>query len=148
MIENIISSRGTSFWKILLSLAFTFSFSSTVRAETKQLNLTVFPKVGQSFASLLQEAETSVKDITNQVFRTQTEVTDLSINVLGDKHGELVPLISVTVLRDNWQKGNSILTQAKYFDSAELLTGARRVNRPVAARSAPDNPNSEPNFYK
>ncbi len=147
MIKNIIS-RETSLYQILLSLVFTLSFCATVRAETRKLNLTVFPKVNQSFANLLQEAETSVKDTTNQVFRTQTKVTDLSINVLGDKNGELIPLISVTVLRDDWQKGNSILTQAKYFDSAELLTGARKATRPVVARSAPDNPNSEPNFYK
>jgi hypothetical protein len=142
---------------LLFSVTVSLTLATSARAETGQLNLTLSSQKNQSFQTLVQEAEALAKKSIQQTFESNPEVTDLTVNILGEHYGQLVPLLSVTVTQTNWQKNPKVQPWTKYFSSAAQLLGFVKYSQPA---SAPQ-PNvvsqyvpyiteteNEPNFYQ
>ncbi|AFZ24375.1 hypothetical protein Cylst_2138 [Cylindrospermum stagnale PCC 7417] len=140
---------------LLCSVAVSLNLAISARAETGQLNLTLNSQENQTFPTLVQFAEALAKKSIQQTFQSSPEMTDLTVNVMGENYGQQVPLLSVTVSQANWQKDPRVQSWAKYFNSAAQLLGFVKYSQPVFTSQStvvpqytPDITENEPNFYQ
>lgn len=140
---------------LLCSVVVSLSLAISARAETGQLNLTLSSQENQNFQTLVQEAEALAKKSIQQTFQSNPEITDLSVNILGEHYGQLVPLLSVKVSQPNWQKDPRIQPWTKYFGNAAQLLGFVKYSQPASTSQStvvPQNvgyiTENEPNFYQ
>ncbi|MBD2386353.1 hypothetical protein [Cylindrospermum sp. FACHB-282] len=153
---SLLSRNWATYPQILLCcVTVFFTLAISARAETRQLNLTLSSQENQSFQTLVQEAEALAKKSIQQTFESSPEVKNLSVNILGEHYGSLVPLLSVTVSQTNWQKDPRIQPWVKYFSSASHLLGFVKYSQPtsssqstVVPHSVPYITENEPNFYQ
>ncbi len=138
------------------AIALSLNFTLPAFADTKQLNLTVNTKDNQSFQSLLQEAENLVINSIQQSFQSSSNITDITVTVIGEHYGQQVPIMFISVSQAEWQKNPKITSGIKYFSAAEILLGFARSSQPVARSTTPSvtpKPSpyleeNEPNFYQ
>lgn len=155
---SLFSRNWATYPQILLfSVTVSLSLAISARAETKQLNLTFSSQENQSFQTLVQEAEALAKKSIQQTFQSNPEVTDFTVNVMGEHYGQLVPLLSVTVTQTNWQKNPKVQPWTKYFSSDAQLLGFVKFSQPASAPQSTvvsqyvpyiTETEKEPNFYQ
>lgn len=126
------------FWSTLLVLSSLVSTLSSASAELVERNLILNSDGSQSFEALLQQAQNLAKDSIEQEFTENSEVTAISILVLGEHQGQIVPLLRSQVSRSGWQQDSRIYRWTRYFTSnSRVLLG---FNQP----SAPPTPQVDP----
>jgi hypothetical protein len=106
--------------------------------------LIISSKQNQTFPSLVQEAESTASNFLQQNFQSST--SELNVYILGERNGQQVPLIWVTVSPAAWQRDPQIKSWAKYFGNADYLLGfAQRktiVTTPSVVTKVPSTPTS------
>lgn len=107
-----------------------------VRAETKQIELTVEAQGDQNFNNLVRKAEALMLDAIQQAFIKDSTITQVSVKVLGERNGQASPLLFLQVSRTDWQKQPDLQSWTKYFDGARFLLGFSKLESTVAARSS------------
>jgi hypothetical protein len=131
-------------WSILgASAIICWSFATPAVAETKRIEHTLRSQPDQTFATLMQEAETLATNLVEQGF-AEDSVTEVSVNILGERHGQQVPLLSSRVSRTDWQKQPGIQQWTRYFRTSGVLLGFFKPEEPNQTPSAFTNPTSEP----
>lgn len=80
----------------LISLVITISIAS---AELLERNFILDSDNGQSFEMLLQQAQDLASQAIEQEFADNPETTEVSITVLGEHQGQIVPLLRSQVTR-------------------------------------------------
>jgi hypothetical protein len=98
-----------------------------------------------------RQAERLAQDALNRRFSQSTE-TVFSVKVLGERDGQIVPILTIQVARGDWQKDAQVRTWARYFGSALLGSGRDRLSPPAAPIAAASNRRlpvgeGEPNYY-
>jgi hypothetical protein len=150
------------FWQNLIKLPLlvlygfigSLNFTSSALASTQQLNLSIRSKENQSFQNLMQEAEALATNSIYQIFQSNYNVTNITVNVIGEHYGQQVPLLSVTVSQANWQKDPQIKSWVKYFSGSERLLGFAETSQPISSstnspvtQQRPYLTENEPNFH-
>ncbi len=140
---------------LLSSLIISLGFSLSALASTKQLTLTISSQESQNFRNLMQAAEALATNTIQQSFQSSSDLTEMTVNVMGENYGQRVPLLSVTVSPSNWQKDPQIKSWVKYFGNTEILLGFVRTSPPTSpstnspvTRQTPYLSENEPNFYQ
>lgn len=113
-------------WIFVGTLSFLVGFGTSIsaaNAETNQLNFILTSYNIQDFESLIQQAESIAKNSIEQEFTSHPNLTEVSVMILGQRNGQIVPLVSSTVSRSNWQKEPRIDKWSRYFVSSEVLLG-------------------------
>ncbi len=106
---------------ILSSLATTISIAL---AEPIERTFTLNSDGNELFETLLQQAEDLVKTSIEQEFAENPNATEVSITVLGETQGQIVPLLRSTVSRSQWQNNSRMARWTKYFvSSSGVLLG-------------------------
>ena len=106
-----------------------------------------------SYRQLEQQAEIAVQRLIGQTLNQSPTLTELSVIVLAERSGQVVPLLSVQVSRSDWQNYPNVNQWATYFrESVELLGFRTRIPesspQPIPAIPIPSTLDvSEPNFY-
>ena len=70
---------------------------------------------------LLSQAERLAQDTIAQQFQQQPNLDRLRLVVLGNRHGNVVPLLTVAVTRSQWQRRPQVDSWAQYYASGTLL---------------------------
>lgn len=94
-----------------------------VLAETKELNLTLESIGNSSFETVMRQAQDLAKQSVEQEFTDNPEITEVSITILGDRNGQIVPLLRSKVSRSQWQQNPRIYQWTKYFNNSGVLLG-------------------------
>ncbi|MUL35700.1 hypothetical protein [Gloeocapsopsis dulcis] len=136
---------ATSRWSILgaFSLSCWGIIAAPAVAEMKRIDHTLRSEPNQTFTTLMQEAEALATTLVEQGF-TEDNVTEVSVNILGERHGQQVPLLSSRVSRTDWQKQLGIQHWTRYFRTSGVLLGFFKPEEPnQSPLSAFPNPTSE-----
>jgi hypothetical protein len=106
---------------VFSSLATTISIAL---AEPIERTFTLNSDGNESFETLLQQAEDLVKTSIEQEFAENPNASEISITVLGETQGQIVPLLRSTVSRSQWQNNSRMARWTKYFvSSSGVLLG-------------------------
>ncbi|MGD1909177.1 MAG: hypothetical protein ACFB0C_24745 [Leptolyngbyaceae cyanobacterium] len=65
--------------------------------------------------ALLDAAEGRARQIIVNAFAQQPEVNQVEVVVLGDRHGEIAPILTTTVTRNQWQSRPEVSHWSRYF---------------------------------
>ncbi len=101
-------------------------FTAPSYAETKPIHLVVDAEVSASFSGLLQQAELTAEAAVSQTFAQQPEVTDITVNVTGERYGQIVPILVANITRTDWQNTPNIRSWARNLLTPALLLGFSR----------------------
>jgi hypothetical protein len=111
-------------WGAILVLSTLLSTISLVCAESVERNLILNSDGSQSFETLLRQAQELAKDSIEQEFAENPDVTEVSILVLGEHQGQIVPLLRSQVSRSGWQQDSRIYRWTRYFaNNSKVLLG-------------------------
>lgn len=126
------------FWSTLFVLSSLASTISIASAESVERNFILNSDGSKSFETLLRQAQDLAKDLIEEEFAQNSEVTEVSILVSGEHQGQIVPLLRSQVSRSQWQQDSSMSRWTRYFaNNSRVLLG---FNKPVA----PPNPQLDP----
>ncbi len=129
-----------------------------VEAKTRLLTyqLNISSNRLTTFESLLEKAESIAQDSANQSF-IDPQISEVKINISGEQEGQIVPILFLSVTRENWMRQPSVTVWAKQPGGAKTLLG---FDRSISKRSLQPNiistPSTsirdklterEPNFY-
>jgi hypothetical protein len=136
---------------------------SLVQAAPKQIQVQLSAWFTPSFVTLMQQAELQAISIVQRTFSQDPSVTELTVQVVGERGGIAVPLLITRVSRSDWQQTPKLQQWSKSFGVAAVLLGYTRSVLPPVAIIAPSftvNPMAfsrgatspvsdiEPNFYE
>jgi len=136
----MISKTGRIFLKILvlssalvllLALAIDSHSPALAQARTNTVNVSIYGEVNQRF--LVSDAEALAAQTISDRFRQDPSLEAIELTVLGDRNGEIVPLLSVFVSRNQWQTTPQVSTWAEYNNASYALL--QRHEEAAAANS-------------
>lgn len=131
-------------WSILGASLICWGILATpAAAELRRIDDTIRSEPEQTFETLMQQAESLATDLVNQGF-AEDNVTEVSVHILGERHGQQVPLLFSRVSRADWQKHTGIRQWTRYFRASGVLLGFFKPEQPnQTPLSAFPNPNSD-----
>ncbi|MGD1807517.1 hypothetical protein ACP6PL_19050 [Dapis sp. BLCC M126] len=95
-----------------------------------------------SYKSLVEQAENLAQKKINQEFTNNSEITEITITILGERRSQIVPVIRSTVSREEWQNNPKIDNFTRYFADAKLLL--KFEDNSNISDNQPPVPNSSP----
>ena len=149
---SILSSLGVlapPVWAQTRQIDFTPSSASNQTAGTRQIDFTLRSENNQTFTALMQQAEVLAKSLIERGFAESPDTTELSVNILGERDGQEVPLLFSRVSRSDWQKQPSIRQWTRYLGTSAELLGFKKPqvqqsNSPVYRGTSTQPPTSPP----
>lgn len=105
-----------------------FLFQQTAQAETARIDdITIDRQPDETYDSLILRAETAARTALLQGFNRSSQVTDVSVIILGQNQGVIAPVLAIGLSRPQWRDGGDKFT---YFNSARSLL--RLEEQPLA----------------
>lgn len=99
-----------------------------VQASTESVIFEVPIAHQRSHRDSVDQAELSAQHEISRRFKQNPELSTLQISVLVDRHGEVIPVFTTTVSREQWRQSPRIKAWSKYHNAYALLL---RHNVPV-----------------
>ena len=130
-----------------------------VEAKTRLLayQLDVISNGLMTFESLQQKAESIAQESANQSF-SDPQISEVKINISGEQQGQTIPVLFLSVTRENWMRQPSVTVWAKQPGGAKTLLGFDRsipkfYLQPNTTATSPTLirdkfTDREPNFYR
>ncbi|EGJ35659.1 MULTISPECIES: hypothetical protein [Moorena] len=123
-------------WSTILVFSSLVTQIPTASAEIKEYHVILNSDSSQSFERLIQQTENLAQTKLNQEFTGNPDITSISMMILGERNGQVVPLMIATVSRSQWKQFPIIQRWASYFSNSEMLLGFRASD----SSPAPSNP--------
>lgn len=129
-----------------IALLLSFTVSALLPAVAQASNLTVrIPFDGdRDHQAFLRDAEAMATQRIDREFRQNSTLNTLEVTVLGERNGEIIPIFSVSVSRDQWQTTPLVSSWAEYYSASYALLRRHQDVRVIAtaASDAPTAPRS------
>jgi hypothetical protein len=126
------------FWNTMLVLSTLVSTLSIATAESVERNLILNSDGSESFETLLRQAQDLAKDLIQEEFAQNPEVTEVSILVSGEHQGQIVPLLRSQVSRSQWQQDSRMPRWTRYFaNNSRVLLGFNKPSTPLTPQLDP-----------
>lgn len=124
---------------ILVIVAVIGVHAPAAEANTENIVLEVPMDHHLGHHDLISGAELSIKNEISQRFQRNLSLSTLTVSVLINRNGEVVPVLTTTVSRDQWKQSPQVAQWTKYHDSYALLQRHNAVSpKPnIVAASAP-----------
>ncbi len=105
-----------------------------------------------TFQGLQQKAESIAQDSANQSF-SDPQISEVKINISGEQQGQIIPVLFLSVTRENWTRQPSVTVWAKQPGGAKTLLGFDRPTQkpylqPNTTSVGDQFTDREPNFYR
>lgn len=122
----------------VISLSFSIFLILTPKAltETKTHHLTINAE-GLSYSGLIEKANRLASEIINKTFKDNPNLEQVSILILGERNGQISPILKTFVSRSQWQNNSDLGEWTRYLGRSEVLLGFKT---PLS-----EEPNSRPN---
>ena len=115
----------------LTLIGVSFLFQQTAQAEMTRIDdITIDRQPDETYDSLIQRAETAARTALLQGFNRSSQITDVSVIILGQNQGVIAPVLAIGLSRPQWSGGSNKFT---YFNSARSLL--RLEEQPLAVES-------------
>jgi hypothetical protein len=85
---------------------------------------------------LISQAESMVSQEINHYFDTNSDLAEIEVVVLGSRNGDIVPILTTTVSRTQWQENSQVNAWTKYY-SAHALIRRHDVPQPTRVATSP-----------
>jgi hypothetical protein len=118
----MISYRRLLF-STLLALGSIVATISIASAEIKERVFTLQATRNQSLENLIQQALDLTQNSVNQEFQGNSELTEITISILAENNGQIVPLTRSKLSRFQWESGSRIDRLAGYFGNSRMVLG-------------------------
>ncbi|MEA5464106.1 hypothetical protein [Leptothoe sp. PORK10 BA2] len=82
---------------------------------------------------LVSQAESMATQAIDQHFNADPSLTEIEVVVLGSRNGDVIPILTTTVARTQWQENPQVSAWTKYYSSYALI---RRHDRPQPTQVA------------
>jgi hypothetical protein len=90
-------------------------------SQTQSHTVTISFSSDRDHQSFLRDAETMAAQAIERELRQNSALDSLEVTVLGERHGEIMPIFSVSVSRDQWQSSPLISAWAEYYSASYAL---------------------------
>ncbi|MBD1805839.1 hypothetical protein H6F98_10295 [Microcoleus sp. FACHB-SPT15] len=128
---QLIAQQQITPLRLMLLLGFTgISWLATAtvapqiaQAYTARVNLSINRQVGESFNSFLRRAEAIARAATQRSFDSDILVTDVSVTVIGQNQGAIIPILLLEVSRQSWRGRPDPQSWTTYFPDTQTLLG-------------------------
>lgn len=112
----LLLGLGGGGWAITEAIA-----PQIAQAETKRLDISLYRQSDEPYEALINRAEAATSQAVRESFEQGTQVTDVSVTVVGHHMGAIAPVLSLDVNRSEWQRNPNVQSWSKYFMSARSL---------------------------
>jgi hypothetical protein len=110
-------------WSSVLVLSSLAATISIALAETKEKSFILNSDGTQSFNVLIQSAQELAKSSIEKEFIESSDTTEVSITILIEHNGQIVPILNSKVSRSQWQRDSRLYRWTRYFGSSGVLLG-------------------------
>lgn len=119
-------SQSSKRWLSWISAALIVTGSLVIqtpaaRAKTEEMVVEVPVERPLGYHDLLHWSELSIQAEISRRFQQDLSLSTLKISALINRNGEVVPLFTTTVSRDQWNQSTQISRWTKYHDAYALL---------------------------
>ena len=97
------------------------------------MSIPIYGQVDQR--SLIREADSLASQSISERFRQNPSLNMLEMTILGERNGEVIPIFSVLVSRDQWQENPQASAWAEYSSASYALL--RRHEEATVVASSP-----------
>lgn len=102
------------------------------RAEDERIVIDM-PINGQVIHSvLIAQAESLLGEAISRQFSQNADLSTLQVDVVGDRHGEIIPVLTVTVSRAQWQANPQVSAWSRYYNASYALLQRHEAAETVA----------------
>lgn len=91
------------------------------QAETQGVVIDI-PMYGQTlYSDLTAQAESLVSNAINDQFGQNPGLSAIQVVVTSDRHGEIIPILTTTVSRAQWQENPQVNAWTRYYSASHAL---------------------------
>ncbi|HEY9878376.1 MAG TPA: hypothetical protein V6D29_07960 [Leptolyngbyaceae cyanobacterium] len=92
------------------------------RAEVGDAVIIDMPVYGQIISNdLVAQAEALATNAVNQQFRQNPALSEVKVVVMGNRYGEIIPVLTANASRSEWQADPQISAWAQYYSASYAL---------------------------
>jgi hypothetical protein len=118
-----MTSSRRLLYSTILALGSIVATISIASSEIKERNFTLQVGENQSFEILIKQAVDLTQNSVDREFQDNPELTEISIIVLAENNGQIVPLTRSKVSRTQWESDSRIERWTRYFGNSRMLLG-------------------------
>ncbi len=85
---------------------------------------------------LFGQAESMVSQEINRYFDSNPDLAEIEVVVLGSRNGDIVPILTTTVSRTQWQENSQVSAWTKYY-RAHALIRRHDTSQPTQVATSP-----------
>lgn len=105
-------------------------------AQTSSLTIEISALGATAYDDLRLQAEAAARDRVNQYFQQHPDRAAVEVVVLGERNGNLVPILTATVSRAEWRPQAPVQEWARVFAAQTFLEPRRGAGRAPAVAQA------------
>jgi hypothetical protein len=118
--------------------------SALTQASRARVNRTISAQGNQSFAALMQQAEQAANQLVHQSFDANPGITEVAVEVTGERQGQKAPLLKAPVPRTHWQSNSNVQRWSPEFRIARYLLGFEKQPTPSPSPTTTGSSSSSP----
>lgn len=92
-----------------------------VRAETESIVVDMSVYGQAEYGDFFRRAEAIASDEITRQFSQSPNLSEVQVMVLGDRNGQIAPILTTTVSRTQWQETPSVSVWTKYYNASYAL---------------------------
>lgn len=127
---------GGGLWTISEAIA-----PQIVHANTERIEISLPRHQNETYQGLLNRAEAAALKSIEQSFAQDTQLTNVSIVIMGQNHGKIAPVLFLKVDRSEWLSNPALHHWVTYFRSARSLLELQDAAPTTATQRNISNPN-------
>jgi hypothetical protein len=117
--------------------------SRAMPVESAKIDQVISARSQQSFSDLISQAEQTATQLIQQTFANPA-VTEVRVQVSGERNGLVAPLLEATISRSNWQATPNIQKWSQHFSVAKYLLGYAAPPSTASPTASPSPPSAPP----
>lgn len=106
-------------------------------AEPGTLTIEMPMYANMAYVDLIKQAEQLAANTIKRHFSQNPSSSRIQVSIVGDRHGEITPLLVTIVSRTEWQRNPKLSVWTKYYRSSYALLQRHQVNEAIAIAMAP-----------
>ena len=113
-------------------------FSGSALASSEKpilLDMPIYNRISNN--DLIDRAESMVSQEIERHFDTDASLAEVKIVVLGNRNGDVIPVLTTTVSRTQWQGNPQVSAWTQYYSSAYALLQRHDRQQPAQVAAAP-----------
>ncbi|MFB2835848.1 hypothetical protein, partial [Floridanema evergladense] len=99
--------------------------ATRINGNGTRIDVTLNRQPNESYETLITRGQTAARNALTRSFNQNPSARRVSVTILGENSGQIVPLFSLNVDRQTWATGQDVNRFATYFPNSRSLLGLR-----------------------